>query len=121
MIGEWGLTHGIVLIFVLGFLAQLVDGALGMAFGVMASTGLMTLGLSPAAASAVVHTAEIATTGVSGLSHAWYRNIDWRLFRRLAVAGMVGGVSGALLLSHVNAKIIQPFVAAYLQIGRAHV
>ena len=74
----------------------------------------MTLGLSPAAASAVVHTAEIATTGVSGLSHAWYRNIDWRLFRRLAVAGVVGGICGALLLSHVNAKIIQPFVAAYL-------
>jgi uncharacterized protein len=113
-LGEWGLTREILLIFIVGFLAQLVDGALGMAFGVISSTGLMTIGLSPAAASAVVHTAEIATTGVSGLSHAWYRNIDWRLFRKLAIAGAVGGVIGALVLSHVNGKMIQPFVAIYL-------
>jgi uncharacterized protein len=112
----YGVTSDVLLVFAVGFLAQLVDGALGMAFGIVSSTGLMTIGLSPAAASAVVHTAEIATTGASGLSHAWYRNIDWRLFRRLALAGVVGGVLGALVLSQVNGKAIQPFVAAYLLI-----
>jgi uncharacterized protein len=91
-----------------------VDGALGMAFGVVSSTGLMTLGMSPAAASAIVHTAEIATTGAAGASHAWFRNIDWRLFRKLAISGVAGGVIGALVLSNVNGKAIQPFVAAYL-------
>jgi uncharacterized protein len=115
-LAELGITNELLLIFAVGFLAQLVDGALGMAFGLVSSTGLMTLGLTPAAASAVVHTAEIATTGVSGLSHAWYRNIDWRLFRRLAIAGVVGGVLGALILSQINGKAIQPFVAAYLLI-----
>ncbi len=110
----WGNTPDLLLIFAVGFLAQLVDGALGMAFGVVSSAGLMTIGLSPAAASAVVHTAEIATTGAAGASHAWFRNIDWRLFRRLAFAGVIGGVIGALVLSHVNGKAIQPFVAAYL-------
>jgi uncharacterized protein len=110
----FGVTPEMLLIFLVGFLAQLVDGALGMAFGLVCSTGLMTIGLPPAAASAVVHTAEVATTGASALAHAWYRNIDWRLFRRLAVAGVVGGVLGALVLSQVNGKAIQPFVAAYL-------
>ncbi len=110
----WGLTGDLLLVFAVGFLAQLVDGALGMAFGVVSSTGLMTIGLSPAAASAVVHTAEIATTGAAGASHAWFRNVDWRLFRRLALAGVVGGVIGALVLSQVSGKAIQPFVAAYL-------
>jgi uncharacterized protein len=115
-LADLGITNELLLIFAVGFLAQLVDGALGMAFGLVSSTGLMTLGLTPAAASAVVHTAEIATTGASGLSHAWYRNIDWRLFRRLAIAGVVGGVLGALILSQINGKAIQPFVAAYLLI-----
>jgi uncharacterized protein len=110
----FGITPEMLLIFLIGFLAQLVDGALGMAFGVVSSTGLMTIGVPPAAASAIVHTAEIATTGASAASHAWFRNIDWRLFRRLAIAGMVGGVIGALILTQINGKAIQPFVAAYL-------
>jgi len=74
----------------------------------------MTLGLSPATASAIVHTAEIATTGAAGASHAWFRNVDWRLFRRLAISGMLGGALGALVLAQVDGKAIQPFVAAYL-------
>lgn len=110
----FGITPEMLLIFAIGFLAQVVDGALGMAFGVVSSTGLMTLGVPPAAASAIVHTAEIATTGASAASHAWFRNIDWRLFRRLAMAGVVGGVVGALILTQINGKAIQPFVAAYL-------
>jgi uncharacterized protein len=115
-LASWGITNEMLLVFAVGFLAQLVDGALGMAFGIVSSTGLMSLGLSPAAASAVVHTAEIATTAASGLSHAWFRNIDWRLFRRLAFAGMIGGVLGALVLSRIDGKAIQPFIAAYLLI-----
>ena len=113
-LASWGITSDMLLVFALEIIAQLVDGALGMAFGIVSSTGLMTLGLSPAAASAVVHTAEIATTGASGASHAWFRNVDWRLFRRLAISGMVGGALGALVLSQVDGKAIQPFVAAYL-------
>lgn len=113
-LASWGITGDMLLVGAVGFAAQLIDGALGMAFGVVSSTGLMTLGLSPAAASAVVHAAEIATTGASGASHAWFRNVDWRLFRRLAIAGMVGGALGAMVLSRVDGKAIQPFVAAYL-------
>jgi uncharacterized protein len=112
----WGLTRDILFIFAIGFIAQMIDGALGMAFGLISSTGLMALGVHPATASAVVHTAEIATTGAAGASHAWFQNINWRLFRWLAISGMIGGIAGALVLSHVNSKMIQPFVAGYLLI-----
>ena len=63
----------------IGFLAQLVDGALGMAFGVISTTAMLSMGLPPAQASAIVHTAEIFTTGASASSHLWHRNVDWRL------------------------------------------
>src|SRR4028119_86644 len=83
-----------------GFAAQLVDGALGMAFGVISSTLLLSLGVPPAAASAGVHTVETFTTGVSGVSHILHRNVDWKLFARLAIPGMAGGILGAYLLSN---------------------
>jgi len=98
----------------IGFLAQLVDGALGMAYGVLSTSFLLGAGIPPAAASASVHTAEVATTALSGLSHAYFRNIDRRVFVRLAAAGMAGGVIGAYLLSNVPAEAVRPFVAAYL-------
>lgn len=113
---EFELTSQIVLIFATGFLAQLIDGALGMAFGLVSSTALMSIGISPAHASAVVHTAEIATTAASAGSHIWFRNVDWRLLSRLAFTGMAGGILGALIVSQVDGKAIQPFVAAYLLI-----
>ena len=97
-----------------GFAAQLVDGALGMAFGVISSTLLLSLGVPPAAASAGVHTVETFTTGVSGLSHILHRNIDWRLFARLAVPGVIGGVLGAYVLTQIDAETARPFVLAYL-------
>jgi uncharacterized membrane protein YfcA len=97
-----------------GFLAQLVDGALGMAFGVISSTLLIGLGVPPAAASLGVHTVETFTTGVSGLSHVAHRNVDWRLFARLAVPGMIGGALGAYALSNVDASSARPLVFAYL-------
>lgn len=97
-----------------GFGAQLVDGALGMAFGVISNTLLISLGVPPAAASAGVHAVETFTTAASGISHAVQRNIDWRLFRRLALPGIAGGVLGAYVLSNVDAGVARPFVLAYL-------
>src|SRR3546814_2667901 len=74
-----------ILVFVaIGFCAQLVDGALGMAFGVLTTTSLLTMGLPPAAASAMTHVTEVFTTAASGASHAYRRNVDWRLVARLA-------------------------------------
>jgi uncharacterized membrane protein YfcA len=98
----------------IGFAAQLVDGALGMAFGVISSTLLLSLGVPPAAASAGVHTVETFTTGVSGISHILHRNVDWKLFARLAVPGVIGGVLGACVLSNIDADVARPFVLAYL-------
>ena len=98
-----------------GFLAQLVDGALGMAFGVISNTLLVVVtGMSPAASSASVHLVEMFTTAASGVSHALHRNIDWKLFARLAIPGVVGGVAGAYLLTHIDASVAKPFVMVYL-------
>ncbi len=98
----------------IGFLAQLVDGALGMAYGVLSTSFLLGAGIPPAAASAAVHASEVVTTGLSGLSHAYFKNIDRRLFLRLACAGVVGGATGAVLLSSVPSSAVRPFIAAYL-------
>jgi len=97
-----------------GFAAQLIDGALGMAFGVISSTLLISLGMPPAAASAGVHTVETFTTGLSGISHILHKNVDWKLFRRLAIPGILGGVLGAYVLSNIDAAVVKPFVLAYL-------
>jgi uncharacterized protein len=98
----------------IGFAAQLIDGALGMAFGQISSTLLISMGVPPAAASAGVHTAETFTTAVSGISHVAHRNVDWRLFFRIAVPGVIGGVIGAYVLSNVDASTAKPVVLAYL-------
>ena len=98
-----------------GFAAQLVDGALGMAFGVISNTLLVgVLGVPPALASQRVHVVECFTTGVSGISHLLHRNIDGRLFARLVVPGMIGGFTGAYLLSNLDAAVVKPFVLIYL-------
>ncbi|MBP9870722.1 MAG: sulfite exporter TauE/SafE family protein [Nitrosomonas sp.] len=97
-----------------GFLAQVVDGALGMAYGVTATTFLLASGASPAAASASVHIAEIFTTGVSGIAHAKFGNVDKQLFTRLLVPGMLGGILGALLITHVDGALFKPFISGYL-------
>jgi hypothetical protein len=97
-----------------GFAAQLVDGALGMAFGVISSTLLISLGVAPAAASAGVHVVETFTTGASGLSHVWHRNVDWRMFTRLVIPAIIGGIAGAYLLSSVSAASARPLILVYL-------
>jgi hypothetical protein len=110
------MTQEFLALVAVGFLAQLVDGALGMAFGLISTTALLALGIPPAHASAAVHTAEVATTGASGLSHLLHKNIDRRLFLMLGVPGVIGGVLGAYVLSNIDGKAIRPFVAAYLLI-----
>ncbi len=98
-----------------GFAAQLVDGALGMAFGVISNTLLVAvMGLPPAIASQRVHLVECFTTATSGLSHLYHGNVDKRLFMRLLIPGMVGGVLGAYVLSSLDASVVKPFVLLYL-------
>jgi len=98
-----------------GFAAQLVDGALGMAFGVISNTLLVAvLGVPPAQASQRVHIVECFTTATSGISHLLHRNIDGRLFLRLVVPGMIGGFLGAYVLSNLDASVVKPFVLLYL-------
>ena len=104
-----------ILVFVLvGFVAQMIDGALGMAYGVSSNTFLLSLGIPPAAASASVHMAEVVTTGISGFSHWRLGNVDWKLVRRLLVPGVIGGVVGAYVLTAIDGGIIKPYIAAYL-------
>jgi uncharacterized membrane protein YfcA len=104
------------LFFAIGFGAQLVDGTLGMAYGVLSNTALMAIGLPPAHASALVHTAEIFTTSASAASHIYHRNVDWRLVARLGIAGVLGAILGAWILSNVEVTSARRFVYAYLLI-----
>jgi len=98
-----------------GFAAQLVDGALGMAFGVISNTLLVAvLGVPPALASQRIHVVECFTTAVSGISHVIHRNVDGKLFFRLLVPGMIGGILGAYVLSSLDASVVKPFVLLYL-------
>jgi len=97
-----------------GFGAQIIDGALGMAYGISATSFLLTTGVSPAAASASVHVAEVFTTGASALSHFSLRNVNKRLFKAMLVPGVLGSVTGAYILTSVNPDYIKPFVSVYL-------
>jgi uncharacterized protein len=99
---------------VVGFIAQLVDGSLGMAYGVVSTSALISVGVPPAAASAGVHVAEVFTTAASGISHWRFGNVDSRLFLRLALPGAIGAAIGAYLLSSVDASVMRPVVAVYL-------
>ena len=103
-----------LLFLVVGFLAQAVDGALGMAYGVISSTVLLAFGVTPAQASAAVHAAEMFTTAASGSAHLYHRNIDWKLFWRLAPFGILGGCLGAFVLTSFDGDAIKPFVTCYL-------
>lgn len=106
---------GLLPFIAIGFAAQLIDGALGMAFGVITNTLLVgVLGMPPAQASQRVHIVECFTTATSGISHLLHGNIDKRLFFRLLVPGVIGGVAGAYLLTSVDAALVKPFVLAYL-------
>lgn len=109
---QLAITFGLFL--AVGFFAQLVDGAVGMAYGVISSSVLLFFGVPPAQASATIHAAECFTTGASGISHLTHRNVDWRLFFRLAPAGILGGVVGAYVVTGLDATFIKAVVIAYL-------
>jgi uncharacterized membrane protein YfcA len=100
--------------FALGVFAQLVDGALGMAYGLITTTVLLATGTPPALSSASVHAAEVVTTGLAGSSHVWHRNVDWPLFKRLAPAGVAGGILGAYILVGLPEQWVKFFITLYL-------
>lgn len=104
----------IIVYVIVGFLAQMIDGALGMAYGVSSTTFLTTAGVPPKIASASVHTAEVFTTLVSGISHWKLKNIDWKIFIRLVIPGVIGGALGAYVLVNLPSDIISPIVSVYL-------
>ena len=99
----------------IGFAAQMIDGALGMAFGVISNTLMVgVLGIPPALASQRVHIVECFTTATSGISHLIHGNIDKKLFFRLLLPGMAGGILGAYALTSVDASVVKPWVLLYL-------
>jgi len=108
------MTNDFLLLLAIGFFAQLVDGTLGMAYGILSNSALLAMGLPPAQASALVHTAEIFTTGASAASHIYHRNVDWRLVLRLGVTGALGAALGAWVLSNVDVSAARRYVYLYL-------
>jgi uncharacterized membrane protein YfcA len=104
----------LLLVSIAGFLAQLIDGSMGMAFGVSATSLLLFLAYSPPAASAVVHIAEVATTAVSGASHIKFGNVDWKALLKIAIPGSIGAFVGAILLSNLDFSVARPWTASIL-------
>ena len=108
------MTADFLSLLAIGFLAQIIDGALGMAFGVVSNAFMLAIGLPPAQASALVHTAEVFTTGASAASHIYHRNVDWKLVRRLGIAGVLGAILGAWILSNLDVSAARRYVYVYL-------
>jgi uncharacterized membrane protein YfcA len=104
----------ILLYVIVGFTAQMVDGAIGMAFGVISSSVLLSFGVPPATTSACVHAAETFTTGASGVAHWKLGNIDRKLVVRLAIPGMIGGAIGAYVLTELPGERLKPWISGYL-------
>jgi uncharacterized membrane protein YfcA len=97
-----------------GFIAQMVDGSIGMAYGVTSTSVMLSFGVPPATASACVHAAETFTTGASGLAHWKLGNVDKRLIWRLAIPGAIGGALGAYVLTNIPGELVKPYISAYL-------
>lgn len=104
----------LILIALVGLAAQLVDGGLGMAYGVTTTTLLLSIGANPAAASATVHLAEVGTTLVSGVSHWRFGNVDWRVVLTIGLPGAVGAFLGATVLAGLDASTAKPLMSAVL-------
>ncbi len=108
------MDQNILVFIVVGFIAEMIDGALGMAYGVTSTSFLLSLGLSPATASASVHASEIFTTATSGFFHLRFGNVQKKLVLRLLIPGVIGGVAGAYILTEMPMGLITPIVAGYL-------
>ncbi len=106
----------LILYFAIGFAAQLIDGSIGMGYGVIATSALLASGLPPATASAAVHVTKIPTGIASGVSHWRVGNLDWRLARKLILPGIVGGLIGATMVSLTPASAMRPLIALYLMV-----
>src|ERR687895_2342051 len=106
--------QNLIVLTVVGLFAQLVDGALGMAYGATSATLVLAAGYAPATASASVHLAELGTTAVSGLSHWRFGNVDWRTVRRIGIPGAIGAFIGAAVLSNISAEVARPWMAGIL-------
>jgi uncharacterized protein len=106
--------RSLVLLALVGLVAQLVDGSLGMAYGVTSSTAMLAVGIAPASTSAAVHLAEVGTTLVSGASHWRFGNVDWRTVGILALPGGIGAFVGATALSSIDGEVAEPWVALLL-------
>ena len=106
--------RSLIVLGIVGLIAQLVDGSLGMAYGVTSTTLLLTVGIAPAAASAAVHLSEVGTTLASGFSHWRFGNVDWGKVGWMAAPGGIGAFLGAVVLSSISAEAAQPIVAVFL-------
>jgi uncharacterized membrane protein len=110
------LNYQLLFFVIAGFVAQMVDGILGMGYGVTSATCLMSFGVSPVSVSAAIHTSEIFTTGVSGYSHYKFKNVNKKMFRLLVVPGVAGAILGAVFLIFIGDKAgkwLSPLVAFY--------
>ena len=103
-----------IIFIILGFCAQLIDGCLGMAYGVFLTTVLLAQGIPLVTASSSIHFSEVFTTFASALSHYKLKNIDWEMLKKLTVAGVIGGILGAYILTSINGEKIKPLVSIYL-------
>ncbi len=113
---ETVLTRQLMYFALVGFAAQMIDGALGMAYGISSTSFLLSLGIPPALASSSVHVAEVFTSGISGLSHLKMGNVNRKLFQRLVLPGAAGAILGAYVLTSIDGNAIKPFISAYLLI-----
>lgn len=114
-IKSWEIDVEMFLWFLLvGFIAQSIDGALGMAYGVSSNSILLGIGIPPAVASAWVHFAQVFTSLASGISHWKMGNVDWNLAKKLLIPGVLGSVAGAYLLSNIDGELVKPGIALYL-------
>jgi len=98
----------------IGLLAQLIDGALGMAYGVTSSSLLLAFGIAPAVASASVHLSEVVTTAASGASHIKFGNVDKQTVYRLVIPGSIGAFLGATFLSNLPGDLAKPYISLFL-------
>ena len=110
------MSDDILFFIIVGFVAQMIDGAIGMAYGVTSSSVLLSMGVPPATVSACVHAAETFTTGASGLAHWKFGNVDRKLLARLVIPGMIGGAIGAYALTELPGEVLKPYISGYLLI-----